>query len=69
MLLSAEPGSATGSQTGILGDLRSRVLGGAVQPLGQLTEEELIAMRDMLAKGEARIISSASQPYLVAKLN
>jgi hypothetical protein len=74
MLILSESRSArrspTGcSLTGIPGDLRSRVLGGAVQPLGQLTEEELVTMREMLIKGEAEIISSASKPYLIAKLS
>ena len=50
-------------------DLRTRILGGAVQPLGQLNEEELIVMCEMLARGEAEVVSSANQPYLISKLN
>jgi hypothetical protein len=64
MLISSEP-----KQAGIPVDLRTRILGGAVQPLDQLAGEELIAMREMLARGEAQIVSSASKPYLIAKLN
>lgn len=52
---------------GTLVDLRTRILGGAVQPLEQLAGEDLVVMREMLIKGEAEVISSASKPYLIAK--
>lgn len=50
-------------------DLRTRILGGAVQPLEQLTGEELFVMREMLSRGEARIVNSGNKPYLIAKIN
>ena len=69
MLLSTGLKATSRDLTAITGDLRARVLGGAVQPLDLINDIELIAMREMLVKGEARIVNSAGKPYLVAKLN
>jgi hypothetical protein len=33
-----------------------------------MTDEELVAMQDLIFKDEAEIVSSACKPYLIAKL-
>jgi hypothetical protein len=52
----------------VLESLRKRVLGGGSLLLDSLTNEELVAMQDLIFKDEAEIISSACKPYLIAKL-
>ncbi|MGI9316159.1 MAG: hypothetical protein ACR2QW_02405 [bacterium] len=52
----------------VLESLRKRVLGGGSLLLDSLTDEELVAMQDLVFKDEAEIISSACKPYLIAKL-
>ena len=52
----------------VLERLRKRVLGGGNLLLDSLTDEELIAMQDLIFKDEAEIVSSACKPYLTAKL-
>ena len=44
------------------------MLGGGNLLLDSLTDEELIAMQDLIFKDEAEIVSSACKPYLTAKL-
>lgn len=48
--------------------LRKRVLGGSSLLLDSLTDEELIAMQELIFKDEAEIVSSACKPYLTAKI-
>jgi len=52
----------------VLERLRKIVLGGSSLLLDSLTDEELIAMQELIFKDEAEIISSACKPYLIAKL-
>ena len=52
----------------VLERLRKRVLGGGSPLLDSLTDEELVAMQDLIFKDEAEIVSSACKPYLIAKL-
>ena len=52
----------------VLERLRKRVLGGSNLLLDTLTDEELIAMQELIFKDEAEIVSSACKPYLTAKL-
>lgn len=52
----------------VLENLRKRVLGGSSLLLDSLTDEELVAMQDLIFKDEAEIVSSACKPYLIAKL-
>jgi len=52
----------------VLERLRKRVLGGSSLLLDSLTDEELVAMQDLIFKDEAEIVSSACKPYLIAKL-
>ena len=52
----------------VLERLRKRVLGGSNLLLDTLTDEELIAMQELIFKDEAEIVSSACRPYLTAKL-
>jgi hypothetical protein len=52
----------------VLERLRKRVLGGSNLLLDSLTDEELIAMQELIFKDEAEIVSSACKPYLIAKL-
>ena len=52
----------------VLESLRKRVLGGSSLLLDSLTDEELIAMQELIFKDEAEIVSSACKPYLIAKL-
>ena len=52
----------------VLESLRKRVLGGGSLLLDSLTDEELVAMQDLIFKDEAEIVSSACKPYLIAKL-
>ena len=48
--------------------LRLRVFGGSGLLLDSLTDEELIAMQELIFRDEAEIVSSACKPYLTAKL-
>jgi len=52
----------------VLERLRKRVLGGSSLLLDSLTDEELIAMQELIFKDEAEIVSSACKPYLIAKI-
>jgi len=52
----------------VLERLRKRVLGGGSLLLDSLTDEELVAMQELIFKDEAEIVSSACKPYLIAKL-
>jgi len=52
----------------VLESLRKRVLGGGSLLLDSMTDEELVAMQDLIFKDEAEIVSSACKPYLIAKL-
>ena len=52
----------------VLEELRKRVLGGSSLLLDSLTDEELIAIQELIFKDEAEIVSSACKPYLIAKL-
>ena len=52
----------------VLERLRKRVLGGSRLLLDSLTDEELVAMQELLFKDEAEIVSAACKPFLVAKL-
>ena len=52
----------------VLERLRKRVLGGSNLLLDSLTDEELIAMQELIFKDEAEIVSSACKPFLIAKL-
>jgi hypothetical protein len=52
----------------VLENLRKRVLGGGSLLLDSMTDEELVAMQDLIFKDEAEIVSSACKPYLIAKL-
>ena len=49
--------------------LRKKVLGGGNLLLDSLTPDELVAAQDLIAKGEAEIVSAACKPFLVAKLD
>ena len=48
--------------------MRERILGGAQPLLDSLSKDELAAAHDMIARGEAEIISHACRMFLVAKL-
>ena len=61
--------SSNSKQVKALESLRRRILGGGSLLLDQMTEAELVAMQDMLFKGEAEIVNSACKPYLIAKLD
>jgi hypothetical protein len=52
----------------VLERLRKRVLGGSSLLLDSLTDEELVAMQELIFKEEAEIVSSACKPFLIAKL-
>jgi len=52
----------------VLERLRKRVLGGGSLLLDSLTDEELVAMQELIFKDEAEIVSSACKPFLIAKL-
>ena len=52
----------------VLESLRKRVLGGSSLLLDSLTDEELVAMQELIFKDEAEIVSSACKPFLIAKL-
>lgn len=53
----------------ILEQLRKRVAGGGSLVLDSLGPEEMAAAQELIAKGEAEIISSACRPFLIAKLD
>jgi len=57
----------SGNSKTTLDRLRERVLGGSYILLDTLTEDELVAMQNMLFNDQAEIISSACKPFLVAK--
>ena len=57
------------SQAKNLEALRERILGGGSLLLDQMSEAQLVAMQEMLFRGEAEIINSACKPYLIAKLD
>jgi hypothetical protein len=61
--------SSQSDQAKNLESLRKRILGGGSLLLDKMTDDELIAMQDMLFKGEAEIVNSACKPYLIAKLD
>jgi hypothetical protein len=52
-----------------LARLRKRIVGGSSLLLDSLTNAELVAMQDLILKGEAEIVSSACKPFLIAKLD
>ncbi len=52
----------------VLERLRKKVLGGSSLLLDSLSDEELVAMQNMIFKDEAEIVSSACKPFLIAKL-
>ena len=52
----------------VLESLRKRVLGGGSLLLDSLTDEELVAIQELIFKDEAEIVSSACKPFLIAKL-
>lgn len=52
-----------------LSRLRKRVLGGGCPPLEDLAEEDMVAARALIARGEAEIVSRGCHPFLVAKLH
>ncbi len=52
----------------VLERLRKKVLGGGSLLLDSLTDEELVAMQELIFKDEAEIVSSACKPFLIAKL-
>ena len=52
-----------------LARMRERVVGGSNLLLDSLTDAELVAMQDLILKGEAEIVSSACKPFLIAKLD
>ena len=52
----------------VLERLRKRVLGGSSLLLDSLTDEELVAMQELIFKDEAEIVSAACKPFLIAKL-
>ena len=64
MEISSETGQAKH-----LEKLRKRILGGGSLLLDQMSETELVAMQEMLFRGEAEIVNSACKPYLIAKLD
>jgi hypothetical protein len=55
--------------TEILQRLRGRVLGGGCPPLGSLSKEEMVAAKDLILKGEAKIASQGCALFLVAALD
>ena len=61
--------SAESDEAKNLEELRRRILGGGSLLLDQMSEAELVAMQEMLFRGEAEIISSACKPYLIARLD
>ena len=52
-----------------LARLRGRIVGGSSLLLDSLTNEELVAMQELISKGEVEIVSSACKPFLIAKLD
>ncbi len=52
-----------------LARVRNVILGGGSLLLDRMTEDELVAMQDMLLYGEAEIVNSACRPYLIARLD
>jgi hypothetical protein len=52
----------------VLERLRKRVPGGSSLLLDSLTDEELVAMQELIFKDEAEIVSAACKPSLIAKL-
>ncbi len=52
-----------------LARLQERIVGVSSLLLDSLTDAELVAMQDLILKGEAEIVSSACKPFLIAKLD
>ena len=50
-------------------NLRKKIEAGGHLLVEELTDEELVAMHELLLEGKAEIISSACRPYLAAKLD
>lgn len=50
-----------------LENLRKKIQGGSHLLVEELTDEELVAMHELLLEGKAEIISLACRPYLSAK--
>ena len=48
-------------------NLRRKIEGGSNLLVENLTDEELVAMHELLLEGKAEIISLACRPYLSAK--
>jgi len=48
-------------------NLRKKIEDGAHLLVEELTDEELVAMHELLMEGKAEIISQACRPYLTAK--
>ncbi len=55
--------------TATLATLRERILSGGSLLVEDLTDEELVAMQELLLEGKAEIVSSACRPYLAARLD
>ena len=51
----------------VLERLRKRVLGGSSLLLDSLTDEELVAMQELIFKDEAEIVSAACKPLFDSK--
>lgn len=51
----------------VLENLRKKIQDGSQLLLDELTDEELVAMHELLLEGKAEIISLACRPYLSAK--
>ena len=52
-----------------LARVRELILGGGSLLLDRMTDAELVAMQDLLFRGEAEIVNSACRPYLIARLD
>lgn len=52
-----------------LENLREKIQDGGHLLVEELTDDELVAMHQLLLEGRAEIISSACRPYLSAKLD
>ena len=50
-----------------LENLRQKIQGGRQLLVEELSDEELVAMHELISEGKAEIISSACRPYLSAK--
>ncbi len=52
-----------------LARMRELIRGGGSLLLDRMTDDELVAMQQMLFGDEAEIVNSACRPYLIAKLD